>query len=485
MHDVKSAAYALAASGIALGAVQHDTMLYAYLLDPTTNAQKLADVALRRLSLKLAGGVAEAADVTLRLAVELQKEVEADTELARLYREIDLPLAAVLRQMEETGVELDAKVLAEMSTRLASDMHRIEADIHRLAGTEFNVNSPKQLGDILFNKLALPRPTRGAKGKPTSTAQDVLEGLTDHEIVRLVLEFRQLSKLKSTYIDSLPLLARHGRLHTSFNQASTATGRLSSTNPNLQNIPIRTELGREIRAAFVAAPGKVLVGADYSQIELRLLAHYSQDPLLLEAYRTGKDIHTLTAAEVFGVPPMLIDAEHRRRAKAVNFGIVYGLSPFGLAQQIGIEQKEAKRFIDAYFARYSGVRTFIDRTLEQARRDGYVRNLFGRKRPIPDLDSKNPNLRGFAERTAVNTPLQGTAADLIKIAMLRLDAELRARKLEARMTLQVHDELLLEAPIAEADEVKALVKQCMEGACQLSVPMEVEVFSGPNWRDME
>ena len=333
--------------------------------------------------------------------------------------------------------------------------------------------------------MALPRPTRGAKGKPTSTAQDVLEGLTDHEIVRLVLEFRQLSKLKSTYIDSLPLLARHGRLHTSFNQAATATGRLSSTNPNLQNIPIRTELGREIRAAFVAAPGKVLVGADYSQIELRLLAHYSQDPLLLEAYRTGKDIHTLTAAEVFGVPPMLIDAEHRRRAKAVNFGIVYGLSPFGLAQQIGIEQKEAKRFIDAYFARYSGVRTFIDRTLEQARRDGYVRNLFGRKRPIPDLDSKNPNLRGFAERTAVNTPLQGTAADLIKIAMLRLDAELRARKLEARMTLQVHDELLLEAPIAEADEVKALVKQCMEGACQLSVPMEVEVFSGPNWRDME
>ena len=485
VHDVKSAAYALAASGIALGAVQHDTMLYAYLLDPTTNAQKLADVALRRLSLKLAGGVAEAADVTLRLAVELQKEVEADTELARLYREIDLPLAAVLRQMEETGVELDAKVLAEMSTRLASDMHRIEADIHRLAGTEFNVNSPKQLGDILFNKLALPRPTRGAKGKATSTAQDVLEGLTDHEIVRLVLEFRQLSKLKSTYIDSLPLLARAGRLHTSFNQAATATGRLSSTNPNLQNIPIRTELGREIRAAFVAAPGKVLVGADYSQIELRLLAHYSQDPLLLEAYRTGKDIHTLTAAEVFGVPPMLIDAEHRRRAKAVNFGIVYGLSPFGLAQQIGIEQKEAKRFIDAYFARYSGVRTFIDRTLEQARRDGYVRNLFGRKRPIPDLDSKNPNLRGFAERTAVNTPLQGTAADLIKIAMLRLDAELRARKLEARMTLQVHAALLLEAPIAEADEVKALVKQCMEGACQLSVPMEVEVFSGPNWRDME
>ncbi len=280
----------------------------------------------------------------------------------------------------------------------------------------------------------------------------MLEGLSRSRDRAAGLEFRQLSKLKSTYIDSLPLLARAGRLHTSFNQAATATGRLSSTNPNLQNIPIRTELGREIRAAFVAAPGKVLIGADYSQIELRLLAHYSQDPLLLEAYRTGKDIHALTAAEVFGVPPMLIDAEHRRRAKAVNFGIVYGLSPFGLAQQLGIEQKEAKRFIEAYFARYSGVRTFIDRTLEQARRDGFVRNLFGRKRPIPDLDSKNPNLRGFAERTAVNTPLQGTAADLIKIAMLRLDAELRARKLEAQHALQVHDELVAGSARGRADE---------------------------------
>ena len=258
----------------------------------------------------------------------------------------------------------------------------------------------------------------------------MLEGLAgEHEVVRLVLEFRQLTKLKSTYVDALPLLCRNGRLHTSFNQTVAATGRLSSTNPNLQNIPIRTELGRQIRAAFVAGPGKVLVAADYSQIELRLLAHYSQDPLLLEAYRTGKDIHTLTAAEVFGVPPMLINAEHRRRAKAVNFGIVYGLSPFGLAQQLGIEQKEAKRFIDAYFERYAGVRGFIERTLEQARRDGFVRNLFGRKRPIPDLMSKNPNLRGFAERTAVNTPLQGTAADLIKVAMLRLESEIRGRGL--------------------------------------------------------
>jgi DNA polymerase I len=303
--------------------------------------------------------------------------------------------------------------------------------------------------------------------------------------VQKVLEYRQLTKLKSTYIDALPRLCRNGRLHTSFNQTVAATGRLSSTNPNLQNIPIRTELGREIRSAFVAAPGTLLIAADYSQIELRLLAHYSQDPLLIEAYRTGKDIHALTAAEVFGVPPLMIDAEQRRRAKAVNFGIVYGLSPFGLSQQLGIEQKEAKRFIDAYFERYKGVRGYIDGTLEQARRDGFVRNLFGRKRPIPDLASKNPTQRGFAERTAVNTPLQGTAADLIKIAMLRLDAELRGRKLQAKMLLQVHDELVLEAPLAEVEQVKALVQECMEHAHEVSVPLEVEVSVGKNWRDME
>jgi DNA polymerase-1 len=486
VHDAKSTLHALSDSGLALAGVAHDTMLYSYLLDPTYGAHTLPEVALRRLGLKLGGGLAEAAHITLRLARTLGAEVEADTELAWLYREIDLPLAFVLHGMEQAGVQLDCGVLAEMSAKLQGDIRRLERTIHEHAGVEFNVNSPKQLGDVLFNRLALPKPFKYGKGKTISTAQDVLEGLAaEHEIVRLVLEFRQLTKLKSTYIDALPLLCRKGRLHTSFNQAATATGRLSSTNPNLQNIPIRTELGREIRAAFVAAPGKLLVAADYSQIELRLLAHYSQDPLLLEAYRTGIDIHTLTAAEVFGVPPMLIDAEHRRRAKAVNFGIVYGLSPFGLAQQLGIEQKEAKRFIEAYFERYAGVRGFIERTLEQARRDGFVRNLFGRKRPIPDLLSKNPNLRGFAERTAVNTPLQGTAADLIKIAMLRLDREIRQRGLSAKMLLQVHDELVLEVPEAEVETVKAVVKECMEGAHALSVPLDVEVAVGANWRDME
>jgi DNA polymerase-1 len=486
VHDAKSALHALDAGGDALAGVRDDTMLYSYLLDPSYSAHTLPEVALRRLGLKLSGSLAEAADITLRLATALRAEVEADAELARLYREIDLPLAYVLHGMEQAGVQLDSRVLAEMSVKLAGDIRRLERRIHEMAGMEFNVNSPKQLGDVLFNRMGLPRPFKSGKGKAISTAQDVLEGLAaEHEIARLVLEYRQQTKLKSTYVDALPLLARDGRLHTSFNQTVAATGRLSSTNPNLQNIPIRTELGREIRAAFVAAEGHLLVGADYSQIELRLLADYSQDPLLLEAYRTGQDIHTLTAAEVFGVPPMLIDAEHRRRAKAVNFGIVYGLSPFGLAQQLGIEQKEAKRFIDSYFARYVGVRGFIDRTLEQARRDGFVRNLFGRKRPIPDLLSKNPNLRGFAERTAVNTPLQGTAADLIKIAMLHLDAELRARGLQTKMLLQVHDELVLEAPLDEVEQVKALVKECMEGAYSLSVPLEVEVSVGANWRDME
>ena len=303
------------------------------------------------------------------------------------------------------------------------------------AGFEFNINSPKQLGDVLFNKLNLPKPFKYGKGKTISTAVDVLEGLAgEHEVPRMVLDYRQLSKLKSTYVDALPALLNSctRRLHTTFNMAGSATGRLSSVNPNLQNIPIRTELGREIRAAFIAEPGHVLLAADYSQIELRLLAHFSGDKLLVEAYRTGEDIHTLTASQVFGVPPLMVNAEHRRRAKAVNFGIVYGLSPFGLSQQLGIDTKEAKRFIDAYFEKYSGVREFIDRTLEQARRDQKVTTLFGRVRPIPDIHSKNFNLRGFAERTAVNTPLQGTAADLIKLAMIRIDAELRERKLRSQ-----------------------------------------------------
>jgi DNA polymerase-1 len=391
--------------------------------------------------------------------------------------------------MEEAGVKIDCDVLADMSKRLDRDCNAVAEKIYELSAQRFNINSPKQLGDVLFNKLNLPKPVKYGKGKTISTAQDVLDDLAkSHEVPRLVLEFRQLSKLKSTYVDALPAQLNQctQRLHTTFDQTNAATGRLSSKNPNLQNIPIRTELGREIRAAFIAEPGYVLLSADYSQIELRLLAHFSQDPLLVEAFRRGDDIHTLTAAQVFGVPPMLIDAEHRRRAKAVNFGIVYGLSPFGLSQQLGIEQKEAKRFIDAYFEKYRGVREFIDRTLDQARRDGKVYTMFGRVRPIPDINTRNATMRGFAERTAVNTPLQGTAADLIKLAMIRLDEDLRERGLKSRMTLQVHDELVFEVPEGEVEIMRELVRQRMENVHpELSVPLLVEVGVGKNWRDIE
>jgi len=340
---------------------------------------------------------------------------------------------------------------------------------------------------MLFTKMGLPMPMKYGKGKVVSTAQDVLEPLAENfEVVRLVLEFRHLSKLKSTYIDVLPRQADpDSRVHTTFQAAATATGRLSSFNPNLQNIPIKTELGREIRAAFIAAPGNQLLSADYSQIELRLLAHFSGDPLLVRAYQTGEDIHTLTASEVFGVPADGMSKETRNRAKAVNFGIVYGISPFGLAAQLGIPQAEARAYIDRYFARYQGVQAFIEKTLDATRREGSVRTLFGRLRPIPDIESRNPNQRGFAERTAVNTPLQGTAADLIKLAMIALDRKLTERKLKTRMVLQVHDELLFDVPIDETEEIKELVHEEMEGVVKLNVPLVADLGFGPNWRDLK
>ena len=487
VHDYKSAIHIFSQAGLTLGGVQHDPLLYGYLLDPTYSTYGLRETAQRKFNHKMGPSPAEAADVTLRLTEKLRDEVE-QAGLRKVYDEIDLPLVPVLARMEEAGVKLDCDVLAEMSRRLEREIEAKAREVYDKSGFEFNINSPKQLGDVLFNKLNLPKPIKYGKGKTISTAVDVLEGLAgDHEVPRMVLDYRQLSKLKSTYVDALPALLNSctRRLHTTFNMAGSATGRLSSVNPNLQNIPIRTELGREIRAAFIAEPGHVLLKADYSQIELRLLAHFSGDALLVEAYRTGEDIHTLTASQVFGVPPLMVNAEHRRRAKAVNFGIVYGLSAFGLSQQIGIDTKEAKRFIDAYFEKYSGVREFIDRTLEQTRRDQKVKTLFGRVRPIPDIHSKNFNLRGFAERTAVNTPLQGTAADLIKLAMIRIDAELRERKLSAKMLLQVHDELVFEVPEKEVDNVKRLVTNLMENVYPLKVPLKVDVGVGPNWRDLE
>jgi DNA polymerase-1 len=491
VHDYKSTLHTLAAQKpehkIEIQNVQHDPMLYSYLINPTYSSHRLAEVALRVSNLKLSGDLAEAADITGRLAATLRAEVE-QAGLLKLYEEIDLPLVPVLACMEQAGVKIDTDALAKMSTELERESGAAAKEIYELAGMEFNVGSPKQLGDVLFNRMNLPKPVKYGKGRMISTAVDVLEGLAeDHPIARKVLDYRQLTKLKSTYVDALPALINPttGRAHTTFGQATTATGRLSSTNPNLQNIPIRTELGRGIRAAFIAEPGHVLLTADYSQIELRLLAHFSRDPLLVEAYRRGDDIHTLTASQVFGVPPLMVTADHRREAKVVNFGIVYGLSPFGLSQNLGIDTSEAKQFIANYFETYKGVRAFIDKTLEQARRDMNVKTLHGRVRPIPDINSKNANQRGFAERTAVNTPLQGTAADLIKVAMIRIDAVLQERGMKSRMTLQVHDELVFEVPESEVDVMQSLVREQMEKAHALAVPLLVEMGVGPNWRDLE
>ncbi|HEX3662040.1 MAG TPA: DNA polymerase I [Acidobacteriaceae bacterium] len=489
VHDLKAALRVLASHDVALRGISDEVMLYSYLVNPTHATHRLADVAAR-----FAGGppretddrqLTEAAHLTRALTGILREDIDALGEL-RVYEQIDLPLVPILLRMERAGIRIDSAALSSMSGRLASDMGRLSEQIFSLAGHRFNINSPKQLGDVLFNRMNLPRPLKYGKGKVISTAQDVLEELAAHnDVPRLVLEYRQLAKLKSNYADSLPLLAdSEGRVHTTFNQVGTATGRLSSTNPNLQNIPIRTELGREIRAAFIAAPGCVLLSADYSQIELRLLAHFSEDLLLVRAYQTGQDIHTLTAAEVFGVDADTMDKETRNRAKAVNFGIVYGISPFGLAQQLGIEQNEARLYIDKYFARYQGVRVYIDRMLEETRREQKVRTLFGRIRPIPDIQSRNANQRGFAERTAINTPLQGTAADLIKLAMIRIDQRLTKEKLQTRMTLQVHDELVFDVPEKEIEAVTDLVRHEMEHVIELSVPLVADVGVGPNWRDL-
>ena len=482
--DVKSALLALNRMGIEGRGFEHDVMLYAFLLDADPSGCALDEQARRRFDLKLGASPEQHADIALELFQQLSPAVDARG-LRKLYAEIELPLARVLARMEHAGVRIDSAELRRLSGLMERDIARLTAEIHALAGKPFNIGSPQQLGRVLFEDLRLPAPAKRGKSKAISTAADVLEGLAgDHEIVRKVLEYRQLAKLKGTYVDALPeLMDPAGRLHTSFNQTGAATGRLSSSNPNLQNIPIRTELGREIRAAFVPREGWKLLVADYSQIELRLLAHMSGDPLLVEAFRNGEDIHTLTAAEVLGVPPLMVTPEARRDAKAVNFGIVYGISAFGLAAQLGIARGEAERYIRNYFERYAGVRRFRDETIAKVRKTGVTRTLFGRERPIPEMDSHNLSLRGFAERTAVNSPLQGTAADLIKLAMVRIDAGLEAGVYRSAMLLQVHDELVFECPPEELDEVSKLVKREMEGACDLAVPLLVDIGVGDNWRD--
>ncbi|MGC1413886.1 MAG: DNA polymerase I [Candidatus Acidiferrum sp.] len=467
--------------------VRHATQLYSYLLKPTTANHNFADVVMRQFNAMLGGGPGERADYLQRLAPVLRAQID-EQELAGVYEKIDLPLAPVLADMERVGIRVDPKELEKMSKSMEKEVRRLEKEIWKLAGNEFNINSPAQLAEILFDKLNLQPPARRGKAKARSTAADVLEEMAaQHALPAKIIEFREISKLKSTYVDALPKLIHPetGRLHTSFSQTTAATGRLSSSDPNLQNIPIRTELGREIRAAFVAEKGKMLLSADYSQIELRVMAHFSGDPVLTDAFRNGEDIHARTAQEVFGVGPMAQNAEHRRAAKAINFGIIYGLSAFGLAQQLGIGQKEAAQFISAYFTRYRGVKEFLDKILAETRKTGVAKTLFGRIRPIPEINSPQAQLRSFAERTALNSPLQGTAADLIKLAMINIDNRLTAEKFESKMILQVHDELLFEVPPKEKAKLEKLVREEMEGVHKLAVPLVVEIGSGPNWRDLE
>lgn len=481
--DLKSLHLDLLRRGIEPAGFRDDVSLYAFLLDADPGGCSLDAMAERRLDLRAGPRADERAGFIHELNERLKPEI-GRRGLGKLYEEMELPLAGVLARMEYTGIRIDPGELARLSGLMETAINRLTGEIHSLAGREFNIASPQQVGKVLFEEMGLPAPGRSGKSKSVSTAADVLEALAaEHEIARKILEYRQLTKLKGTYVDALPELIdpATGRLHTSFNQTGAATGRLSSSNPNLQNIPIRTELGREIRAAFIPREGWQLVVADYSQIELRILAHMSQDPVLLDAFRRGEDIHTRTAAEVMGVPPMLVTKEARNNAKAVNFGIVYGISSFGLAANLGISRKEADAYIKAYFERYAGVKRFIDETIARTRETGIAQTLFGRERPIPDINGRNPAARGFAERTAVNSPIQGTAADLIKVAMVRIDRALSGR--QAKLLLQVHDELVLEAPPEELDQVKNLVRGEMESVFRLDVPLLVEVGNGANWRD--
>ncbi len=486
VHDWKSAIHALDGFGIAFREAADDTMLMAFLVDSSRTNYSLAKTVERRLGKKWKPDAAVAAAHTRTFRERLDSEIDK-MGLRPLYESVELPLVPVLARMESAGILLDPSVLADLSSRLGQDIATLGDEIHGLAGRNFNIGSPKQLGEVLYQDLGLPAPGKRGKTKAPSTASDILESLADkHPIAGKVLDWRQFSKLRNTYVDVLPkLVGADGRLHTTFNPTGSATGRLSSLNPNLQNIPARTALGREIRKAFVAEAGWQLVAADYSQIELRVLAHMSGDPKLLDAFRSGADIHVRTAAEVLGIPTALVGPEERYRAKAVNFGIIYGLSPFGLAKQLGITQRSARDYINRYFERYGTIKDFISETVERTKEKGFSQTLFGRCRPVRDLNSRNATARRFAERIAVNSPIQGTAADLVKKAMVTTDGELRGRALRARMLLQVHDELLIEAPQEEVETVADLVKREMEKAAELSVPLVADVKTGPNWRDLE
>ena len=508
-HDLKFDAIVLARHGIDLQGLDMDTMLASYLLDATRSAHPLEELALEHAGYKALSEedvcgrgakavplhslpigsvldyVGERVDLPMQLDAPLRDLLKKES-LDTLYRDLELPLIPVLVDVERAGIRIDGPALSAQSQNVERELATRSAQIFEMAGEEFNINSPQQLSKILFDKLQLPSLRRNIKTKTASTAVEVLEELAlTHELPRLVLEWRALQKLKGTYIDALPQLVNPdtGRVHTCFNQAVAATGRLSSSDPNLQNIPIRTELGREIRRAFIADPHHVLISADYSQIELRVLAHLSGDEALIDAFTRGEDIHDRTALKVFGTTSGLSKHELRRRAKIINYALLYGKTAFTLAKDIGVTQQAAQEFIDAYFAGFPSVRAFIDNLLAEARETGVVKTMFGRRRLVPDVKSRNYQLRGEGERRAVNFPIQGSAADILKRAMIDVHAALESSGLGARMILTVHDELLYEAPHTRASEVASLVREVMESAVKLNVPLTVDVGVGENWKE--
>ena len=505
-HNIKYDLIVMSNEGIALDGVDFDTMIASYLLNPSSRGHGLDALTMeyfghKNLTYKEMTGTgskeigfdevevdrateyaAEDSDMTWRLKGKLQPQLKDST--LKLYKEIELPLLEVLAEIELNGVYVDRKHLKELSSKIDKQLLHLEKDIYVLADEEFNINSPKQLSVILFEKLKLPVVKKTKTGYSTDVS--VLEQLAvEHKLPEQVLSYRQLAKLKSTYVDALPgeIFKNTGRVHTSFNQTVAATGRLSSSNPNLQNIPIRSDMGKEIRKAFTAEGDNMLLSADYSQIELRILAHLSKDKALKQAFDKGEDVHARTAADIFGSSLDQVDENSRRMAKAVNFGIIYGLSAFGLSRQLKISRKDAQDFIGQYFSLYSNVKDFMDNTIAEARECGYTRTMFGRRRYLPDLKSDNRQIRESAERIAINSPIQGSAADLIKVAMIRLSRSLKKIKLSSKMILQIHDELLFECPVHEKKEIESLVSKEMEGACRLSVPLVVDMGWGKNWSE--
>ena len=493
VHDVKRAVGLLASLNITLEGVKDDTFLAAYLLDPNRSKYELADLAREALEIDGFGAAptdwteaqwqtAGAADLTARTAKILRARI-LDKNLETIYSEVELPLAPLLYQMERAGLKVDRGVLAELSSYLGQELHKLTIRIYQLAGREFNIGSPKQVGDVL-GELDIVSGRKTSTGR-VSTSKAVLEELAQtHELPRLIIEYRELDKLKSVYTDALPdQIAADGRIHCLLNQTVAATGRLSSSDPNLQNIPIRSELGRRIRRAFVAEKGNKIISADYSQLELRLLAHITQDPEMLEAFQKGEDIHARTARLVFGAKTQEELKEARRFAKIVNFAIAYAIEPWGLSQRVGISRAEAKQVITDYYNTYKGVRRYMEEVPLRAREHGYVRSIYGRIRPLPGINDRNANIRKAAEREAINMPIQGTASDIVKIAMLHVTEEFKRANLGARMLMQVHDELLVEAPASESEQVVGILKSEMESAVELDVPLVVDVGIGDNWMD--